>query len=632
MTHNQSSHYHGHVQLPPLGDYQPPNKSNLYNLHQGYPPHQYPRNYNDINEPTTQNIHSNPYQYQTQPSQFYNNQCPEPFRIHHHFESSPDYSSRSSPVHGAPNSIAQVAVPVIHPPPPGFAAANQTVESRPQTTGQIPHRLLSTLPASGQLSAHSNTSAASPQVQAASGPQNPTAEEELRGSMTMNTESTDGPTGKQPRVLSAETKERICTYGLTRFWVEANANITHSRLTTKIKAELDKLYYGFQCEVHQLAIDHGVGPHLLYEQLGWLVKKRGTTSYNNYAEYDPEASKLFAESNSVYQLWDMKDQGKKDRYCDMDFIKQLVDGRIEKSKSKSKGIIQSSNQKESQSVVSEWVRKAMIDLKSISFFHQVEGFVVLASRHPKSNFFCKQGTPLASEFLNMYTGADDPLGNFHTWVAGKAIEKAKKPELQAKSHVKYKKAVVPAHEWDEGRQIPNVASIRRWLRRLMYEASNGDINESWPAKETAKKLLEWKLNFVIEPNVHNITIANFQQPLCKLSKDESTHVLELLGTEKIEMTYTGKKLNDLARNNNRPNKKRKRAGDPTPATASAVATSSVATGSQSEATSTADRRQSQSISAQDRTTNDSNGQAASAADGRPEGSGGSNEEAPMAST
>jgi hypothetical protein len=93
----------------------------------------------------------------------------------------------------------------------------------------------------------------------------------------------------------------------------------------------------------------------------------------------------------------------------------------------------------------------------------VEGFVVLASRHPKSDFFCKQGTPLASEFLNMYTGADDPLGDFHTWVAGKAIEKAKKPELQAKSHVKYKKAVVPAHEWDEGTSRQHCYLTAAWL-------------------------------------------------------------------------------------------------------------------------------------------------------------------------
>jgi hypothetical protein len=89
-------------------------------------------------------------------------------------------------------------------------------------------------------------------------------------------------------------------------------------------------------------------------------------------------------------------------------------------------------------------------LKSISFFHQVEGFVVLASRHPKSNFFCKQGIPLASKFLQMYTGNNNPLGNFHTWVAGKEIEMSKKPKLQAKLHVKCKKEVVPVHEWDEG--------------------------------------------------------------------------------------------------------------------------------------------------------------------------------------
>ncbi|PLW31250.1 hypothetical protein PCASD_18066 [Puccinia coronata f. sp. avenae] len=629
MAHNQSSHYHGHVQLPPLGDYQPPNESNPYHLHQGYPPHQSPRNYNDINEPTTQNIHSNPYQYQTQTSQFYNNQCPEPFCIHHHFEPSPDYVSRSSPVHGAPNSIAQVAVPVIHPAPPGFAPANQTVESRPQTPGQIPHILRSTLPASGQPPAHSNTSAASPQVQAASGPQNLTAQEELRGSMTMNTESTDGPTGKQPRVLSAATKERIRTYGLTRLWVEANANITHSRLTTQMKADLDKLYYGFQCEIHQLAIDHGVGAHLLYEHLGWRVKKHPSTSYNNFAEYDPEALTLFAEKkpSSVYELWDTKDQDEKDRYRKMDFIKQLVDGRIEKAKSETKGIVQSSNQKQSRSIVSEWIRKTMID--SISFFHQVEGFVVIASRHPKSDFFCKEGTPLASKFLKMYTGADDPLGDFHTWVAGKAIEKAKKPELQAKSHVKYKKPVVPVHEWDEGHQIPNVASIRRWLRRLMYEASNGNINEGWPAKDTLKKLLEWKLNVVIELNVHNITMTHFQKPLCKLSKEESQYVLELLGTKKIQMTYTGKKLDRSAINNNRCNKKRKRVGnsvgDSTPRTGS-VAMSAAADGSQLQATNTADRPESRSVSTEDGTTNNLNGQAASTAGGRPKGSGGSSEQ------
>jgi hypothetical protein len=164
---------------------------------------------------------------------------------------------------------------------------------------------------------------------------------------------------------------------------------------------------------------------------------------------------------------------------------------------------------------------------------------------------------------------------------------------------------------------------------LTDEASNGDINEGWPAKDTSKKLHKWKLNVVIEPNVHNITMTHFQKPLCKLSKEESQYVLELLGTKKIQMTYTGKKLDRSAINNNRCKKKQKRVGnsvgDSTPGTGS-VATSAAADGSQSQATNTADRTKSQSVSTEDGTTNNLNGQAASTADGRPKGSGGSSKQ------
>jgi hypothetical protein len=80
----------------------------------------------------------------------------------------------------------------------------------------------------------------------------------------------------------------------------ANSNITHSRLTNKIKNELQELHYKFQCDLHQLAIDHGVAPHLLCEQLGWLQRKRVTTSYNNFSKYNPEALKLFAKSELLY--------------------------------------------------------------------------------------------------------------------------------------------------------------------------------------------------------------------------------------------------------------------------------------------------------------------------------------------
>ena len=80
----------------------------------------------------------------------------------------------------------------------------------------------------------------------------------------------------------------------------ANSNITHSRLTDQITNKLEELHYNFQCDLHQLAINHSVAPPLLYEQLGWLQRKRVPTSYNNLAKYNPEVLKPFAENESLH--------------------------------------------------------------------------------------------------------------------------------------------------------------------------------------------------------------------------------------------------------------------------------------------------------------------------------------------
>ncbi|PLW40716.1 hypothetical protein PCASD_09326 [Puccinia coronata f. sp. avenae] len=553
MAQNQSSYSHGQFHLATLvgntNIHQQTTGSHTYELHQGYPaPHQYPRDFiaNDSTSHQNSGGYHNPYQTQTQnqtqiPYSHYNG-CPTPFSLPNTFDPGTEYPippSNNNSLQSAPGQALGVTPQL---PPPGLTPSNlQSFQHHTTATESATCQSNSIPPASGQPAVHTTATI-----------QGPPAPESLRGSMAMNTKSTDSSRCRQPRNLTKATRERIRTHGLTRLRIEANSNITHSRLTDKIRDQLDELHYGFQCEVYQLAIDHGVGPHLLFEHLGWLQKKRTSISYNNYAEYDPKATK---KADTVYQLWSEKDQDEKERYHDMAFIKQLVDGQIQKKKAESKGIIQSStaDQKQSRSVVSEWVRKAMIDLKSISFFHQVEGFVVLASRRPKSDFFFKQGTPLAAKFLQMFTGEDDPLGDFHTWVAGKAIEKKSEP-LEAKSHVKYKKKVVPVHEWDEGHQIPNVQSIRHWLRSMMYEASKGKITEGWPATNTAEKLRQWKLDVVIEPNDKTITTAHFERPLGQLKLEPTQDILWCLGMGKIKMTYTGKK-SDRSGRVTRPYKK-----------------------------------------------------------------------------
>jgi hypothetical protein len=125
------------------------------------------------------------------------------------------------------------------------------------------------------------------------------------------------------------------------------------------------------------------------------------------------------------------------------------------------------------------------------------------------------------------------------------------------------------------------------LCKIIDDASNGDIDEGWPATTAKEKLLAWKLNVVIEPNNKNITMAHFEQPLGKLKLEQTQDVLELLGTKKIKMTYTGQK----GAVSNRPYKKRKRlansADNPPTASGATAATAAATSGlTQNNTTST----------------------------------------------
>ncbi|POV97898.1 hypothetical protein PSTT_14768, partial [Puccinia striiformis] len=323
--------------------------------------------------------------------------------------------------------------------------------------------------------------------------------------------------------------------GLTRLRKEANENVTHHRMTDNIREELDELYYQFQCSINRLLANTGVGAHLLYEHLGWKQKKRAPTSYNNYCEYDPVAQRLFDESRV-------------EGYC------SIVRGWS----------------KVHASVLADWVRKISIDLKSLSFFHQIEGFFVLASRHPK------KGDPFRLQYLQLLIGEDDPFGEFHIWVGGRGVEDSKAnkaKEAQKKTSVGYKNEVVPVHEWDEGsNHKPNLKSIRRRLSALMYNASGGEIDKGWPATDTASMLQKYNLKVVIEPNDQGIKMTHFEQPLCKLNIDQTRDVLAVLGTNKVRMTYSRPPPTTVATKNNTPAPKKQKRHHRTDNTASEEAT------------------------------------------------------------
>ncbi|KAI9619807.1 hypothetical protein KEM48_008419 [Puccinia striiformis f. sp. tritici PST-130] len=570
--------------------YQPPQDTDMnhqsYNLSQEHRQLQpwdgngYPEHY-DMNNSGYDPNQANQY---PQDIQTYNNHCPEPFGQSQSYDigrTQPLSQNHQTAINQGPPDIrgASHALGLAH---PNTSVQNQLPEDRllpfDSALDNTPNQLLPPPQSDPDLRGSMTMNQLLPP---------PQSDPNLRGSMTMNTDETLISRNKKARDLNAATKQRLENIGLTRLRKEANENVTHHRMTDNIREELDELYYQFQCSINRLLANTGVGAHLLY---------------NNYCEYDPVAQRLFDENkpDEVTRLWHSKSKAEQDRYRDMDYIESIVDNSIKESKAESKGIVQSSvaGQKYMRSVLADWVRKISIDLKSLSFFHQIEGFFVLASRHPKSNFFCKRGTPLGFEYLQLLIGEDDPFSEFHIWVGGRGVEDSKAnkaKEAQKKTSVAYKDEVVPVHEWDEGNHKPNLKSIRRRLSALMYNASGGEIDKGWPATDTASMLQKYNLKVVIEPNDQGIKMTHFEQPLCKLNIDQTRDVLAVLGTNKVRMTYSRPPPTTVATKNNMPAPKKRKRHHRTDNTASEEAavtgtapadTTTATTGNSADSTST----------------------------------------------
>ncbi|PLW48485.1 hypothetical protein PCASD_04283 [Puccinia coronata f. sp. avenae] len=193
-------------------------------------------------------------------------------------------------------------------------------------------------------------------------------------------------------------------------------------------------------------------------------------------------------------------------------------------------------QKQVLTTITNWALKTEAELKSFAFFHQVEGFFVLASCHPKSTIFKKGGSPLGTDFLAMIAEKDDAAGHFHTWVAGKAIQILNGIRIDtANAKEKALAAILPpgkAGEISRGCSVAaNVHTIREQLRVLIGEASGNRLNCAWPGKDCKKKLKEKKLKLCISKKDWNIQKSNLLQPLKKLHQGPALGVLGEIDSE-----------------------------------------------------------------------------------------------------
>ncbi|POW02467.1 hypothetical protein PSHT_12102 [Puccinia striiformis] len=366
-------------------------------------------------------------------------------------------------------------------------------------------------------------------------------------SLSLNTTMEDsGPKAN----LNDQQMLLYATMDLVELRAAALAQAKRQRMTEDMKDELEELYYNFQCDVTRLALRNRVASHLYFGHIGQARRVNGSSSWNHFQQYDPEAQALFKEFGrqeggaQVSALWRSKSWEEKRRYRDYAYVRTLqqvtpdsnssvilhapigthharlhgLNGRVQTSKV---------SLQKTASMVAEWESKMHDDLQSFSFYHHIEGFFVLASRHPKSPIFRQGGSPLGEGFLRMLARdvKTDVATEFHTWTAAQAIEinKGIVPNLHLPSKKKDTTKVIDeqAELFRVGNHKINIKALRTKLRELIYTASGHKINAAWPGEDTDYGLRQMKISLEIEPNDWNIIPDDLKQPLVHLGSDRA---------------------------------------------------------------------------------------------------------------
>ncbi|POW17107.1 hypothetical protein PSTT_00804, partial [Puccinia striiformis] len=286
------------------------------------------------------------------------------------------------------------------------------------------------------------------------------------------------------------------TMDLVELRAAALAQAKRQRMTEDMKDELEEF---------------ATSPDLLFVIVLLLISTLGTSV--KHEQYDPEAQALFKEFGrqeggaQVSALWRSKSWEEKRRYRDYAYVRTLqqvtpdsnssvilhapigthharlhgLNGRVQTSKV---------SLQKTASMVAEWESKMHDDLQSFSFYHHIEGFFVLASRHPKSPIFRQGGSPLGEGFLRMLA-----------------------------------------------RDVKTDVATEPYVRSSENTASGHKINAAWPGEDTDYGLRQMKISLEIEPNDWNIIPDDLKQPLVHLGSGPALAILACLGLNLIHLSY-----------------------------------------------------------------------------------------------
>ncbi|POV94819.1 hypothetical protein PSTT_16637, partial [Puccinia striiformis] len=365
----------------------------------------------------------------------------------------------------------------------------------------------------------------------------------LHAAMSANV---DGVADNPKHKYSDAEMEQYATTKLTSLCAAGNSLAISRRMTQEMN-----------CTITNSAMCH----------LGINRRMRGDSSWNNFQHEDPEAQRLRAEfgkqegGEKVSLAWASKSDAEKARYRDRDYLQSLRQGSSdsphasdpvddlnanalyekEMAADRQKGLVQASkvSLKKTSTLVTNWVKKVQADLDSMAFHNQIEGFFVVASRHPKSTIFRKGGSSFGSGFMDMVAETTDAdfAAEFHTWVAAQAIQISKGCTAWLPRKSRIKPSGDERDEFNVGTKGKNVTAIRVKLKNMISIATGKKVSCGWPGENTETRLRELKLSLEIDTNKWSVEPKDFMQPLDYLKDGVDRAILACLGLNKVHLTY-----------------------------------------------------------------------------------------------
>ncbi|POV93936.1 hypothetical protein PSTT_17117 [Puccinia striiformis] len=180
---------------------------------------------------------------------------------------------------------------------------------------------------------------------------------------------------------------------------------------------------------------------------------------------------------------------------------------------------------------STWLRNVRRDLKNMSSSHQMEGYLVLASRDARQPVLRTAGSIMADEFLSILAEDTDQTQSFFRFVTGKQAVKDVSGSWPVPARTLKRRGGIEGDNPDcahcLGSKKANTTAIRTKLRTaLMW----------WPGTNTATVLRSLGVTLSIQVNEQLITAAEFCKRPSDMRIGQSRRVLTALANGWFKLT------------------------------------------------------------------------------------------------